>query len=113
VGGSFVIKGYMCDQIKQQEKIDKNKIYNFECLDLLSSNPFIKSFDISIGDSFTISCLSSCASDPVFGSNRYSESSSICASAFHSGAISAQGGKCMLKIIPPQKEYLAEVRNGV
>lgn len=50
----------------------------------------------------------------VWGSDIYSDDSSVCAAALHSGRVSpATGGAFQIQILPGQANYMATLRNGV
>ena len=61
-----------------------------------------------------VTCPAGCASASVWGSDIYSDDSSVCAAAIHAGVIGdAEGGVVQVTITGGQGSYAASVRNGV
>ncbi|KAK1164021.1 hypothetical protein AOXY_G16003 [Acipenser oxyrinchus oxyrinchus] len=85
--------------------------------------PFISSELIKCSDtarkfkeqSFTLQCPAGCATDyySVWGSDIYTEDSSICAAAIHGGTIPHSGGSVTLEKKAGQGSYTGTTRNGV
>ena len=49
----------------------------------------------------------------VWGTDVYSDDSSVCAAAIHAGAITDQGGKALFDFLPGQPSYEPSNRGGV
>ena len=49
----------------------------------------------------------------VWGSDVYTDDSSVCGAAMHAGAIGKAGGLVMIEILPGRESYEASARNGV
>lgn len=63
---------------------------------------------------FTFICSSGGAVGSVWGTNTYTDDSSICTAAVHAGLITAKdGGQVTIRILPGEELYNGEVRNGV
>ena len=71
--------------------------------------------DLSIDKKLTVNCSENCINYdvPVYGTNLYSEDSSICKSAFHSMKLSSNGGLVTMIIKEGTKHYKASNSNGV
>lgn len=62
----------------------------------------------------TVTCPPSGPMGTVWGSDIYSDDSSVCGAAFHSGRVNlATGGTFQIRIMPGQQMYVATVRNGM
>lgn len=67
-----------------------------------------------VGATWAISCPAGCAEGPiVWGTGTYSDDSSVCRAAIHSGAITDAGGSTTLRILPGQESYPGSTLNGV
>jgi hypothetical protein len=63
---------------------------------------------------FTFSCGASGAFGSVWGTDVYSDDSSVCTAAVHAGLITqANGGSVVIEIRPGQSSYAGSSRNGV
>ncbi len=63
---------------------------------------------------FTYMCPSSGRVGTVYGTDVYTDDSSICSAAVHAGLITARdGGKVIIRIRPGENSYIASDRNGV
>jgi hypothetical protein len=63
---------------------------------------------------FTYMCPSSGRVGTVYGTDIYTDDSSICSAAVHSGLITARdGGKVIIRIRPGEDSYAGTNRNGV
>ncbi|CAH1224589.1 ANGPTL1 [Branchiostoma lanceolatum] len=68
------------------------------------------------GDTFTVTCPAGCASKggSVFGTNVYTDDSSICRAAIHAGKITDKvGGDVTVYKKPGQASYTGSTQNGV
>jgi len=86
-----------------------------DCSHSMINNEQILKRAMVLGSTFLISCVSSCATEPddIWGSQIYSEDSSICKSAYHSGVLPANGGQVIVKIEKSLYSYQQESRNGL
>ncbi len=66
-----------------------------------------------LGTIVTVTCVPGRAPGAVWGSDLYSDDSSICSAALHSGRVSLQGGTVQIQINPGATLYAATMRNGV
>lgn len=67
-----------------------------------------------VGQQITVLCPPGGSPAPVWGSDVYSDDSSICTAGLHSGKITAQmGGMFAIMIVGGQSSYAATTRNGV
>ena len=68
----------------------------------------------SIGQRFTYRCSPNGAVDTVWGTDVYTDDSSICNAAVHAGKITrAAGGTVTIEMRPAQAAYVGSARNGV
>lgn len=68
----------------------------------------------SDGERLTYACLPNGRAYTVWGTEVYTDDSSICTAAVHAGLISfADGGVVTVEIRPGQASYVASTRNGV
>ena len=67
------------------------------------------------GSKFTIECPRGCSAPPVnvYGSDIYSDDSSVCQAAIHYGVIGDQGGEVTIQIENGKQKYLGSSQNGV
>lgn len=66
------------------------------------------------GDTFEVVCPVGCAEGRVWGTEIYSDDSSICRAAIHAGALDADGGGTVLVTLHEgQASYPASLANGV
>lgn len=65
------------------------------------------------GTSHVVNCPPGCDSAAIWGSSVYSDDSSVCAAAVHSGAVERSGGKVLVNIAPGQSEYPSTSSNGI
>ncbi|WP_202950800.1 LCCL domain-containing protein [Microcystis ichthyoblabe FBCC-A1114] len=82
--------------------------------------PFLEWSDTATGlrgrldQDFTFSCPSSGRVGSVWGTNTYTDDSSICSAAVHAGLITARdGGVVTIRIRPGEDSYAGTNRNGV
>jgi hypothetical protein len=66
-----------------------------------------------VGEQTLVKCPAGCASGSVWGDDRYTPDSKICAAAIHTGAITADGGKAMVMFKPKMGDFKAASKNGV
>lgn len=67
-----------------------------------------------IGRQYTFSCPASAYPGTVWGTDIYTDDSSICTAAVHAGMITAQmGGTITIEIRPGANSYQASTRNGI
>lgn len=66
------------------------------------------------GQQYTIKCLPNGETSTVFGTDIYTDDSSVCSAAVHEGLISiASGGIVTIEIRPGQDAYVGSERNGI
>ncbi|CAH1238319.1 CRISPLD1 [Branchiostoma lanceolatum] len=67
------------------------------------------------GDTYTVTCPSGCASNgkTVWGTDVYTDDSSICRAAIHAGRISDSGGDVTVYKLPGEGSYSGTTQNGV
>jgi len=65
------------------------------------------------GQRYTFSCLAGSISGRVWGTDVYTDDSSICTAAVHAGVIGVAGGTVTVEIRPGQASYQTSTRNGV
>ena len=67
------------------------------------------------GTSWYMTCPATCAEErPIWGTDIYTDDSSVCRAAIHAQAISAsRGGLILVTWAPPQATYVGTTRNGV
>ncbi|XP_066301431.1 uncharacterized protein [Branchiostoma lanceolatum] len=67
------------------------------------------------GDTYTVTCPSGCASNgkTVWGTDVYTDDSSICRAAIHAGRISDSGGDVTVYKLPGEGSYAGTTQNGV
>lgn len=72
-----------------------------DCGETFFNHPLLSGLNYAVKDKLSINCMNSCVGKDnklVWGSVNYPLESAICLSAFHSGAISAVGGKFAVEI---------------
>lgn len=79
---------------------------NFDC------RSTAQSLDLAMGESIVGSCPSGC-SNSIWGTDVYTDDSSICTSAIHTGAIDQQGGVIRVTIEGGRSSYSSSRRNGI
>jgi hypothetical protein len=68
----------------------------------------------SDGDQFEYDCPAGGQPDDVWGTDVYTDDSSVCTAAVHAGAITVEeGGTVLIEIRPGEDEYEASSRNGI
>jgi hypothetical protein len=65
------------------------------------------------GRQYTFECVARNGTRPVWGTDVYTDDSSICAAAVHAGAIGEAGGTVTIEIAPGQDKYKGSERNGI
>jgi len=66
------------------------------------------------GERFTVTCPANGQALTVWGTDVYTDDSSICTAAAHAGRIAfARGGTATIEIRPGQSSYVGSTRNGV
>ena len=65
------------------------------------------------GATFTIQCPAGGQAGTVWGTDVYSDDSSLCTAALHAGRISLAGGQVTIEIRGGESQYIASTRNGV
>ena len=65
------------------------------------------------GTSAVITCPAGCGAQGVWGTNSYSDDSSMCAAAIHAGILTPAGGQARITIAGGQSAYPASTQNGV
>ena len=68
----------------------------------------------NIGQTFVYNCSANGTFDSVWGTDVYTDDSSICTAAVHAGKITrTAGGQVTIEIRPGQASYIGTIRNGV
>ncbi len=65
------------------------------------------------GEAFRVRCADGCATQPVYGTDRYTADSRLCAAAVHAGAIPAAGGTFRVTVEGASSGFTGSKRNGV
>lgn len=129
-GGAFSFYGTKCNENSNRKLFLSEPEQNFydplfsteeegvvflSCFDSLANSMKFDNLDLSIDKKLTINCSENCINYdvPVYGTNLYSEDSSICKSAFHSMKLSSNGGLVTMIIKAGTKHYKASNSNGV
>lgn len=60
-----------------------------------------------------VECPANCTSGSLWGTNVYTDDSSVCTAAIHAGIIPASGGQFALVIMEGQDEYTGSTQNGI
>jgi len=67
-----------------------------------------------VGKQFTYSCTSNGAPDSIWGTDVYTDDSSVCTAAVHAGRITMErGGQVTIQMSPGLESYTASTRHGV
>jgi len=63
----------------------------------------------------TVTCPAGCDVDPasIWGTDIYTNDSSVCVAAIHSGIIDSEGGQVTVTYIEGQSSYIASTQNGI
>lgn len=68
----------------------------------------------SNGGAFTFDCLAGGSLNPVWGTDVYTDDSSVCTAAVHAGLITVDGGGVVvIRVREGQNAYVGTTRNGV
>jgi cobalamin biosynthesis Co2+ chelatase CbiK len=65
------------------------------------------------GTTVTVSCPAGCTSGSIWGTDVYTDDSTVCRAAQHAGVITAQGGTFNVTILDGQSAYRGSTRNGI
>lgn len=65
------------------------------------------------GDPGEARCADGCVSQPVYGTDRYTADSRLCAAAVHAGAIPASGGAFRVTVEGASSDFQGSKRHGV
>ncbi|MFQ3567423.1 MAG: pre-peptidase C-terminal domain-containing protein [Aggregatilineales bacterium] len=65
------------------------------------------------GTTVTVSCPADCTSGSIWGTDVYTDDSTVCRAAQHAGVIGAQGGTFNVTILDGQSVYTGSPRNGI
>jgi hypothetical protein len=65
------------------------------------------------GQQYTFECIARGGARPVWGTDVYTDDSSICAAAVHAGVITDAGGIVTIEIAPGRDSYKGSERNGI
>jgi hypothetical protein len=69
---------------------------------------------LAIGEVITYECVPGGHPFPIWGTDVYTDDSSVCTAAVHFGLITLQsGGTVQIRIHPGEVEYLASTRHGI
>jgi hypothetical protein len=60
-----------------------------------------------------VTCPAGCSGEHVWGTDVYTDDSSLCAAAIHAGVIGQGGGRVIVVIEPGATSYSGTTRNGV
>jgi hypothetical protein len=68
----------------------------------------------NVGSDYQFRCPAGGTAYEVWGTDIYTDDSSVCTAAVHAGKITfAQGGTVTIEMLPGQSSYTASTRNGV
>lgn len=71
-------------------------------------------FDLDVGESMSFACPANCEPDTVWGTDVYTDDSSLCSAAIHAGAISQlEGGVFTVTMVEGLDEHPGTERNGI
>ncbi len=76
-------------------------------------NADAKSLRGSDGERYTFTCPANGAASTVWGTGVYTDDSSVCTAAVHSGLLTFAGGTVTIEIKPGQSSYAGSTLNGV
>ena len=65
------------------------------------------------GTTVAATCPANCPLSTIWGTDTYTDDSSVCVAALHAGVITSEGGPLMITIEAGQQSYVATTRNGV
>ena len=66
------------------------------------------------GASFTVTCPANCTGGWIWGTDTYTNDSSVCTAAIHAGVIAAdKGGTVTVKVVKGLDKYTGSERNGI
>ena len=65
------------------------------------------------GDRYLVTCPDGCGTGTVWGTNVYTDDSSICSAAIHNGTVTAEGGAISLILLPGRDAYLSTTRHTI
>ena len=93
----------------------KNQLFKLACEDTLTGKDVFARLNLKDGDSIRVQCQETCGRSLVniYGDMIYSEDSSICKAATHSGSLQKPGAIVKLSVLRGESLYKAGVRNGV
>lgn len=99
---------------KSREEFNRSDI-NLRCRDNLINNEQLNG--LILNEDIIVNCIESCVNEEyeIFGGdkNEYSLDSSVCRSAYHSGAIGREGGKIVLKKKERNGKIKGIEKNGI
>jgi len=80
--------------------LDQESKVKLECRHSLSNNDILLKRRAKPGDEILVECPEACLNEDVaiYGEHTYSEDSSICLAAFHSGAMPIDGGDVIMLV---------------
>jgi hypothetical protein len=79
----------------------------------LTCNTGAQTFDGGPGTAFTGTCPAGCTAGIVWGTNTYTDDSSVCTAAIHAGVLTEAGGPVTFVIEDGQAEYPSSEQNGI
>ena len=93
----------------------KGNTMKLSCADTFKSKEEFERLNVREGDSVIVHCEQTCAlsSVPIYGEEIYSDDSSICKAAFHSGALLSANQDVKMIVVRGEPYYPASVRGGV
>ena len=93
----------------------KGTTMKLSCADTFKNKEEFERLNVREGDSVVVLCEQTCAlsSVPIYGEEIYSDDSSICKAAFHSGALLSANEKVKMVVVRGEPYYPASVRGGV
>ncbi len=84
-----------------------------EAASLLGCSDNAVGIELEAGESMLMSCPADCGSRGVWGTDVYTDDSTICTAARHAGVIDSSGGEFRLLMLEGQDSYDGSDRNGV
>ena len=87
------------------------------CGETIFNHPIISSQQHKVGIQYTLDCVEGCKATGdkryLIGSDKYVDSSPLCITALHAGAIDEHGGRFMIEILAGEVRYKGADKNGL
>lgn len=106
---------YACDKGEEEPEAAESEqaVEEEESAQAVECGTNAQGFEGATGTQHTVACPANCTSGSVWGTNIYSDDSSICRAAMHTGVIDASGGEVTFEIADGRSEYIPTSHNGV